>query len=483
MKPKIHNRLSLFLIAGSLGLLLVFLWLWLQKVYEEEYAALKKEADYLFINSIREIEDQYFNKFLVEPISIQVVDSALQHTGNVKVIRQVDSTRNFSLIDKRTSHWQSDSTVQLTFRSNLMREEEKRGFQGSLSLFVALAAEGDSLLPAPATPEVLPLLREKFATDMQESGLPGQYEIIQLPFDSIHTHRILVSSTYQDVASGKEYAVEFSGYRQHLLRKMTPHLLFALLLFGCVSLAFYLIYQSLQKQRRLTMLKNDFISNVTHELKTPITTVGVAIEALSDFNALADPQRTREYLDISRHELSRLSILVDKVLKMSLFEQSEPDLKLETVDLKLLVEEILNSMKLQFDKLAAKVQFQTDGALYQLQADRIHLTSVVYNLLDNALKYSREDPDIRISLEDGPQHIRLQVLDHGIGIPPEYREKIFDKFFRVPTGDRHDIKGHGLGLNYVAAVVRRHHGRIAVDSRPGQGACFTIELPKRHDED
>jgi len=227
-------------------------------------------------------------------------------------------------------------------------------------------------------------------------------------------------------------------------------------------------------------LKNDFISNITHELKTPITTVGVAIEALSNFNALQDPKRTEEYLDISKNELKRLSLLVDKVLRMSLFEKQEPELKLENFDLRELVEEILRTMKLQFDKFAAQVNFQWEGNDFHLKADRMHLTSVVYNLIDNALKYSREQPEIQIELNQQDAQLMLRVRDNGLGISPEYQKRIFDKFFRVPSGDRHDTKGHGLGLSYIASVIEKHDGKISVESKLGEGSEFLVTIPCRH---
>lgn len=238
----------------------------------------------------------------------------------------------------------------------------------------------------------------------------------------------------------------------------------------------------MKKQQRLTALKNDLISNITHELKTPITTVGVAIEALSNFNALQDPARTQEYLEISRNELKRLSILVDKVLKTALFGEEEMELKLEKLDLQQLTSDIINSMKLQFEKFAAHIKFTVKGKSFIVNGDRIHLTSVIYNLLDNALKYSTptSNPSIAVNLELRRDQLHLQVIDNGMGIPSEFKDKIFEKFFRVPTGDQHDIKGHGLGLNYVANVIRRHEGDIAVESEMGKGSTFTIKLPADH---
>jgi len=262
-----------------------------------------------------------------------------------------------------------------------------------------------------------------------------------------------------------------------MLDRLKLPILFSLLLIGLTVASFVLLYRNMIKQKRLAELKNDLISNISLELKTPIATVGVAIEALKNFNAIHDPARTKEYLDISQNELQRLNLLVDKVLKLSIFEKKEIELKKERFDYKQLTSEIMNSMRLQFEKYHAKVSLHTEGESFYIDADKLHITSVVYNLLDNALKYSKENPAIDVQLKTSEEHIVLSVQDNGIGIPPEYKGKVFDKFFRVPTGDRHNIKGYGLGLSYVAEVVKRHKGEITVDSEPGKGSTFTVRLP------
>ncbi|HEX5653758.1 MAG TPA: HAMP domain-containing sensor histidine kinase [Chitinophagaceae bacterium] len=264
----------------------------------------------------------------------------------------------------------------------------------------------------------------------------------------------------------------------YMFSKLKLPLLFSLLLVGITIASFVLLYRNMLRQQRLAELKNEFISNITHELKTPIATVGVAIEALKNFNAIDDPLRTQEYLSISQNELQRLNLLVDKVLKLSMFEKKEIELKYETFNLKELVDEVVASMRLQVEKYRATVSVHTEGQT-TLRADRLHLLSVVFNLLDNALKYSREEPVISINLKEEEDNIFLRIADNGIGIAPEYRDKVFDKFFRVPHGDTHNAKGYGLGLSYVAHVVRRHKGNITVDSQPGQGTAFEIRLPKQ----
>jgi len=273
------------------------------------------------------------------------------------------------------------------------------------------------------------------------------------------------------------FRMSISNTNPVVLQKMWPQFLLSVVLVGLTALSFVLLLRSLIQQRKLTKIKNDFISNITHELKTPIATVSVAIEALRNFDALHDPERTKEYLAISSNELQRLSFLVDKVLKLSMFEKHQVELKEEAVDLAVLVKEVVSSMKLQFEKYRAQVNVQLQGYQYGITADRLHITSVLFNLLDNALKYSKDNPSIRIELKDESEQIFLLVADNGIGIPAEYHKKIFDKFFRVPSGDTHNVKGYGLGLSYVSYVIQRHYGSIEVESQPGMGSCFIIKLP------
>lgn len=275
-----------------------------------------------------------------------------------------------------------------------------------------------------------------------------------------------------------QYELQVGNSFSYIMKRMASPLLFSLFLVGVTILSFLLLYRNVVRQKKLTAIKNEFISNITHELKTPIATVGVAIEALRSFNAMNDPQRSKEYLDISQNELQRLSLLVDKVLKLSMFEKKEIELRYETVDLLGVVDEVVSSMRLQIEKQGADVSLSTEGNPV-LEADRLHLLSVVFNMLDNALKYSKESPSIHINLKEKQDQVIMEMKDNGIGIDIEYHEKLFEKFFRVPTGNMHNAKGYGLGLSYVAHVVQRHKGTISVNSEPGAGTVFTITLPKK----
>ncbi len=278
------------------------------------------------------------------------------------------------------------------------------------------------------------------------------------------------------------FALTIQNTRAYLLKRLSMSIIVSLLLVGLTVISFVLMLNNLVKQRKLTQLKNEFVSNITHELKTPIATVGVAIEALRNFNAINDPQRTKEYLDISSSEIQRLGLLVDKVLKLSMFETREIDLHNESLDFLDLTREVMASMKLQFEKQQAVVTLETIGTNFTIEADKLHLSSVIYNLLDNALKYSKGIPEIDVQLVAHEQHLALHITDKGIGIPKEYKGKIFEKFFRIPGGDRHNIKGYGLGLSYVNHIIKRYMGFIEVKSELGKGSTFIVNIPYRQAE-
>jgi two-component system, OmpR family, phosphate regulon sensor histidine kinase PhoR len=273
------------------------------------------------------------------------------------------------------------------------------------------------------------------------------------------------------------YRLDIHNKSAFVFKRIAIPILFSVFLVAFTALSFSLLYRNLLRQNRLADIKNEFMSNITHELKTPIATVSVAIEALRSFNANLDTQRTKEYLDISANELQRLSLLVDKVLKLSMFEKKEIDLQYELLDMKSLVDEVTSSLRLQFEKHHAHVEVITEGDT-TLEGDRLHLVSVIFNLLDNAIKYSPDAPRIYIKIIGNDNKVHLVIQDSGIGIPEEYKGKIFEKFFRVPTGNLHNAKGYGLGLSYVAHVINRHNGIINVESIPGDGSKFILSLPK-----
>ena len=225
----------------------------------------------------------------------------------------------------------------------------------------------------------------------------------------------------------------------------------------------------------MTAIKNDFISNISHELKTPVATVAAAVEAMEAFGALQDPVKTKRYLSISRNELQRLGDMVNKILNLSLYERQDFELKREQVNVNELIEELKTTYTLSGNKNIS-IQYTNKAGTEIIIADKLHLHNVINNLIDNAVKYSGETVIIEISFYREKQHYIIMVKDDGIGISASNLPFIFDKFYRVPSGNIHKVKGYGLGLNYVKHIMEKHGGWCIAESRPGNGSIFKLGL-------
>ncbi|HEX9957251.1 MAG TPA: HAMP domain-containing sensor histidine kinase [Fibrella sp.] len=266
----------------------------------------------------------------------------------------------------------------------------------------------------------------------------------------------------------------FATPTNFLLRRMGWLLGSSLLLLLLTTGCFLFMLTTILRQKKLSDIKNDFINNMTHELKTPIATVTAAVEALQHFGALNDPAKTQTYLTISQNNLQRLSELVDKVLNLAVEEKRDLVLHPEPINLADLAGELVTNHKL---RAAKPVDFAVDiPSDATVSVDRVHFSNALNNLIDNAIHYSRGQVAIGLTFrKKSDASWQLAVSDNGIGIPAMYQTAIFDRFFRVPTGDLHPVKGFGLGLAYVRQVVERHGGQIHVLSEPGKGSKFVID--------
>ena len=280
---------------------------------------------------------------------------------------------------------------------------------------------------------------------------------------------IKVGSPWSD-----ETAVEASAVFKNLI----PQTLFSCLLLLSVSAAFYMIWKNMIRQRQLAELRNDLVSNMTHELKTPVSTIGVALEALSSFDAKNDPAKRKEYIDITRSEVSRLGLLIDKALNISLFENGKFTYDKQLINIQREAEWIKKTLQLQLESQQAQIETNYEGQDFTIYADQTHMVNVIHNLIENAIKYTSPPAKIQLNLEETPDTVIVTVADNGPGIAKEHLPRIFDKFFRVPQGNQHNVKGHGLGLSYVAEVIKQMGGQIDVSSTVGQGTTFRIEMPK-----
>lgn len=280
------------------------------------------------------------------------------------------------------------------------------------------------------------------------------------------------------ISSANKLAVYFPGQRKYLLGKIWLTLASSGLLLLTFVVCFAYALHTIVRQKKISEMKNDFINNMTHEFKTPISTVSLACEALRDEQLQRDDRFVNKYLGIIQTENARLSMQVERVLQIARMDRKDIKLKPEVLDLHRVVDEAVQNIRLQVEKRQGLIRTEYRAENPRILADEVHLANVVLNLLDNANKYAKNAPSITVVTSDTSDHVVLSVSDQGIGMPPDVRKRIFEKFYRVPTGNIHDVKGFGLGLAYVKTMVELMQGRIDVHSIPGKGSTFIITLPK-----
>jgi two-component system, OmpR family, phosphate regulon sensor histidine kinase PhoR len=272
------------------------------------------------------------------------------------------------------------------------------------------------------------------------------------------------------------FGVQFPNREAHLLNQMGIWSFSTVMLLVVIIFFAYTLFIIL-KQKRLSEIQKDFINNMTHEFKTPISTIAVSTEVLKDPHIVNQPERLLNYTTIIEKENNRLKQQVERVLQMARLDKEDIGLKKELVDLHLIIQESVRNTTHALEERQGTVELKLDAPKHQMEADRLHLTNVFHNLLDNAIKYSKEAPHIMISTSLVSNTFQVAVRDNGIGISPENHKRVFQKFFRVPTGNVHDVKGFGLGLSYVKTIIDAHKGSIRIDSELGKGCLFTITLP------
>lgn len=265
-----------------------------------------------------------------------------------------------------------------------------------------------------------------------------------------------------------------------IMRGVLPMLAFSALLILGILASFAWTLRTILHQKRMGDIRNDLVNNMTHELKTPISTIGLACEALADPSMPKTEEQVRNYTSMIRNETKRLGALVENVLQSAVLDSGRMVLKKVELDLHALIRDVARTGDMQVRRRDGTIETDLGAEIHHLHGDRIHLTNLLYNLIDNAVKYTEEVPRIRITTRSDDEGITISVSDNGIGIHATEHGKIFDRLYRVPTGNIHNAKGFGLGLSYVRSVVERHRGKIRLESVPGRGSTFHIFLPFEH---
>jgi len=272
------------------------------------------------------------------------------------------------------------------------------------------------------------------------------------------------------------FGVKFPTRSSYLFGKMQLSVILSLILLVTI---FFFAYSMLiiLRQKRLSEMQKDFINNMTHEFKTPISTVRIAADVFLNAPAVQANKRLLQYAGIIKDQNQRLNDQVEKMLQLTRIEKRHIELKKEALNLDEILTEIVGGASVQVEKRKGKIVYECKAKGAEVMADRLHLVNIVHNLLDNAVKYCNTAPQIKIVLERSGKFVELRISDNGIGISKEYLKRVFDKFYRVPTGNIHNVKGFGLGLYYVRSVSQAHRWKIHLESEQGKGTTVRLLMP------
>ncbi len=276
---------------------------------------------------------------------------------------------------------------------------------------------------------------------------------------------------------GVQLKLIFPEKKQYILAELGIPFFSSVALILVVLVLFWKTVRSLLKEKEISEHTTDFLNNMTHEFKTPLTNISLAGKMMTRESNLGKEEMVRHYSGIILSENEKLRLQVEQVLSMTALERGEIPVQKTVLDLHQLIRDAVESFRLQVEGRSGEIQTDLKARSFIVNGDKTHLTNVLRNLLDNAVKYSPEKPELRIETSDDEEVLCIRFSDKGMGIEPDYQKKVFEKFFRVPTGNLHDVKGFGLGLAYVKKIVELHCGTIALESEKGVGTTFTITLP------
>jgi signal transduction histidine kinase len=347
------------------------------------------------------------------------------------------------------------------------------------------------LLPPPSIKERIDqeLLDKIIRKSLLNNGIDLDYEYAVLGDNLDLT---MISENYSPDSNNDYYSSElfpddlfntsylslyFPGQKNFIFRSLGFMTISSIILTLLIIIIFVTTTYIIFRQKKLSEIKTDFINNMTHELKTPISTISLASQMINDPSIPAESKNMKNISRIIEDESKRLGYQVEKVLQMAIFDRGKIKLKLKPSDVNDLILSVINNFTIQVDKLGGKITGELNAASSLLKIDTVHFTNVISNLVDNAIKYSPEKPEIMVSTENRNGKLLIKVRDNGIGIKKEDQKRIFEKFYRVPTGNIHNVKGFGLGLSYVKKIVEEHQGSITLKSELNKGTEFEICLP------
>ncbi len=265
--------------------------------------------------------------------------------------------------------------------------------------------------------------------------------------------------------------------KNYIIKEMAWMIVASVVFTTIIILAFALTVRTLFNQKKLSEIKSDFINNMTHELKTPLATISLAIDALTNDRVIHDSDKVKYYSGMIKDENKRMNKQVEKILQAARQERQEIKLNLQELDAHEIINKVADNLSLQILEKTGKLDLSLKASKHVIMGDEVHFSNIIFNLLDNAIKYSKDNLHIEIETHNNSGMLAIKVKDNGIGMNKETLSRIFEKFYRAHTGNLHNVKGFGLGLSYVRDMVEAHNGKIKVESSLGKGTAFTVFIP------
>lgn len=465
-------KILLLIIALTAGGITAVLSLWLHSNYKSERTLLVGTVERSLFNVL---QNYYQNEFLSESNRAKD-DSTRRHKFLLGLVGGVYPDLDLTKLNKTLDTMDFHKPKSKKSRQN----KEKDAPEELLPLYLLERIDfNDSLLS-----NLERRLKEALARNNVDLDFDLLIDVIA--HDEIGTYsaarRVPIGLMTRPILvnpEAEEYLVaKFNNPLSYLFSRLVMQLFFSLLLLGGLLGTFLYLFKTIKKQDELASLRKAFVNNMTHELKTPVATVMAAVEAIQRFVDKEDKERMNKYLELSKAELEHLSIMIEKVMQVDIDDKSRVDLVKKEFDLVPIVQTCMETTEISSTK-DVYIKLLTKRPAVWLFADELHIRNVMSNLLDNAIKYSDEPVSVEIELKETEAEVTIAVRDRGKGIGREQLKNIFEPFYRVQSGNIHDVKGFGLGLAYVRQVVEQHEGEVLVKSEQGKGSEFTVKIPKK----
>mgnify|MGYP000951938205 CR=1 FL=1 len=457
-------------------------------ILKEEFQNLLNAKETISIKDTTVLENGSLENYIV--IQGQSIDTLVGLKAEQRVLaRDVRQLRDFYHSNPKTSKDSTEVSIHLD-RKVVKKMFEKAKFVNDMMM----QAFRENVFESPESSFDMAFLDSVIRTEFKDDKLPSSFRFV---VKNESGKSLVPSSNLQHYDKDLEIKNAFSTYllpsnlfnenlKLHivfpsqntiLLGEMWTPLLVNLALVLLIFWSLVYMFKTILTQKKLAEMKNDFISNMTHEFRTPISTISLACQAMNDPDMMGEAiEPAQPFVKMISDENTRLGTLVDGILQSSTIEKGEVRINIEKVLVNEVIYEIVHRAQFRIQNNGGKINVDIDPELVYIQADKMHFTNVVSNLIDNAIKYSKEIPDVKIDMKHKGNIVRISVTDKGLGIKKEHLNKIFDKLYRIPTGNLHNVKGFGLGLSYVKGICDMHNWKINVQSKFGDGSTFTIEI-------